>query len=383
MKNRIILMAALMLLSGCWDKTELENRAYVNTIGIDSTRGRFTVTVEFPRLESKKEKTGERFARAETAETVRAAMRKIDGSSDKKMYYGHTEAIVLGSGLFENEGMFRETMDALLRGREVGRNVIMLSSKVDARTIIESETEDIDCLGTFITDYYGNNPPDKPARDLQGLITGLRAGDSALIPEIRLEGGTYRLGGAAVIKGGRLVGWLDDKRVRGCVWITGGAGTSGGGRGMAVTAGVGDSGENETRGTLDVTGSRREISFYDNNGWPVCEISLDIRGSVEEYAFQSEVPELEAGGICCRGEVRSPAISALGSAFETEIEEDIGAAFDWLTANKADALGFGEIMRKRFYGLYMRYIGNWEEAFANMTLQTNIRVDIASVGAVK
>ena len=109
MKKKVALIITIILfLTGCWDKTEVDDLAMVMAIGIDLTeKGRYEVTLQVakPGVFGKGENGGAKEQAFETVtnqgKTVSDAMMQFYATSPRRVYLGHNKMIIFGRRLSE------------------------------------------------------------------------------------------------------------------------------------------------------------------------------------------------------------------------------------------------------------------------------------------
>ncbi len=383
--NQILLyLISCFFLTGCWDKVELENRGFVNAIGIDKfyedkktisfekssdgTTNRFVVSMSLPSLDSLSGKGSEeaknKSVKLAANETVSAAMRLVDSSSSQKIYFGHTKVTILGKEMLEDESLFRETIDALERNREISRKIIVVATEDKASSILEEDITGEPLVGMFISNFYKNNESSLALayrQDLESLIRDLRSTGCTIIPKIDIKDKEVKLGGSAIIKDFKLVGWLDDQETRGYLWLKGEA------KGAQITIPY----ENFYI-PLRVNKASSKLDFFENGESIVCTGKIKVEGSIEEFTFSNETL------------YDSKKIDALCREYEEAIKKEILNTNDFFQKQfKVDGFGFMDRIRKTNYEIFNKYRDNWNEGFQKIVLVPEVQVEITSTGSTK
>ena len=375
-----LVLLSLVLLTGCWDKEELENRGFVISMGIDSFDSdseenkidtkdkaiRYSLSMTLPNISDLEGQGGEetKSIKKGVGETVSGAMRNIAAHSSRKIDYGHTKASIFGEEILSDSDLFKEAIDALERNTELSGKLIILATDERAEKILMSKVTDDPIIGLFISNFYKKNSSSTAIafrNDLQRFVQDLRLSGSAIIPKITLEDENLHLGGAGVIKDFKLVGWLDDDDIKGYLWAN---------SPMLDEQIVAQ--HNDIYVPLRVTKKKDKLSFFYNDGKLYCSYGIYVEGDVEEYKF------LE-GSLFNEEMIRS-----LEMEYKKVVESDLKKTWDaFQTRYKTDGFSIKDQLKKKNYNLYKQLEMNWEEEFEKMQLLPNIEVRIKNAGAIK
>jgi len=142
----LLLLMLPVLLTGCWDRRELEELAFVLMLGVDKgTQDRFNVTaaIAVPSKMAGGGKNGGGGAGAEPpylltsveGPTVLGALSLISGYVDRQLSLDHTMAVFMGEDLAKEGAL--QAMDTLVRFRESRRTTIFVVTKGKAAEFLE------------------------------------------------------------------------------------------------------------------------------------------------------------------------------------------------------------------------------------------------------
>lgn len=141
-----ILIILNFILTGCWDKRELNELAITLALGIDKVEGEdeyeVTAQVVVPSAVSMKDGTGGTAVTlfTENGETVYEALRRMTKVSPRKIYPGHLQMLIIGEELAK-EGI-GESLDLLARDWELRPDFYVVVAKdVTAREILNVTTD--------------------------------------------------------------------------------------------------------------------------------------------------------------------------------------------------------------------------------------------------
>ncbi|MDR1209454.1 MAG: GerAB/ArcD/ProY family transporter [Clostridiales bacterium] len=146
---------ALALATGCWDSVDIEKRAFVTAVGVDSDGGSLKLSY---------------------------APEGLEGSDS--LYFGHVKLCVLGEGVPAGEAA------ELLAGLpEINmKTVVLRTAGSAAGTVSGGEGP-----GMFAADYYGGSGKDEYRPDIQTLLSASAEGGAADIPALIRNGDDYSI----------------------------------------------------------------------------------------------------------------------------------------------------------------------------------------------
>ena len=223
-------VALSLLLSGCWDLEEIENRGVALAIGFDLTQdGKVEATVQLPRPQAlnyargqNPSTPGEQFIISSApGETAWDALMQVDKQTSRKLYLGHLQAVVIGEDLARSG--FYGVLDALIRHAKISRQ---------ARVLIAQKAGDIirqPVVGELLPAFYfsafyesqSNTESTADVRLWRAWHDLAMPGQSSYIPHISVDQNQFKLEGIELIGHRQLVGQLDGKTARGFNWLRG------------------------------------------------------------------------------------------------------------------------------------------------------------------
>lgn len=272
----ILIVFLAFLLSGCWDKVEIEDRGYILALGVDKydpsdlnkyetgeyidldrktqkfspeqqkpdiktdqkgidpqtkrkvkpplpnskNEYKFAVTVLFPNLRTigKDSKPDEqmRFLFVRPTNNVIGIRNYLEREINKRLYYGYLKVVVLGRDLVEEPGYVREVLDALNRESDIPQNTFLLVSETTARDILNTMplVQPVTGIHLFETSKNASIYGRIIDTPLSQVVNSFINSNCAVISRVEPGVETLKVAGAAVFKNFRFVGWLDEKQLQ-------------------------------------------------------------------------------------------------------------------------------------------------------------------------
>ncbi|MDI6617319.1 MAG: Ger(x)C family spore germination protein [Clostridiales bacterium] len=239
-----IILFSASLFSGCWDKVEIDQRAFVGVImvdmappgyeekveesvknipGIEKQTGKMIkVTYEFPNAsEIAGNDTGsggggggeeEKGGISSVAVTIDETNRYIDSRLSRRLFFGFTQTIIFGEELLKNPDKFEEVLDYFRRAPEFGRSMRVLAAEGEACKVAEIKPKNEKLLFRYIRGILENESSNGRISDItfNEFITMLSANGDSVMPKVTVKGDELKIAGDAIIKDYKLQGFLPE-----------------------------------------------------------------------------------------------------------------------------------------------------------------------------
>lgn len=380
-KIKIIFLFILIIsmLTGCWDKVEIEDRAFAMAIGIDSTNKskNYLVTFQFPNVKQATSGTGgggggggkPNFSISEIGDTVFSASRHISTRLNKRLFLGHTKAIILGKDVVSDKNKFLEILDTLDRSYELSRKLHILVTSGKAQDILLKNYKFDPDVGVYIDNIFKqyNRTSIFPNIDYNKVTKSLHdTNGNAVIPKITSGKDELKIAGSAIIKDYKLAGWLSDEENMGYMWL------------MNLVKGGDVAFEMPTDGgtvkvPFNITNTTMRRQVAEENGKIVYKIKFDVEGDVTEYSF------LKHGAM-----FNTNVLKTMENKANNTIEGMIYKALSRFQKDlKVDMIGVGDYIEKYNPGLWEKIAPTWEDKFPEVEVRATVSTHIRRIGLYK
>ncbi len=206
-------LPVLFSLTACSDMTEIEDRNFIQSIGVDYVDEEITVTLESPDLNafsdegSSDEEEKEKLLSNLKGKDFYEIEEKYLYEDNKRMDFSHLQVIIFGKEFLENKYIYEEFLDYVGNQYEISRNTLIFMSSTKAEEIMELNPKLDSGIGNFLHQLYRINVINKGREEvkLQNLLFGKKEGGIvARIPIVELEDGNILVKGAGFIKDSEL-----------------------------------------------------------------------------------------------------------------------------------------------------------------------------------
>ncbi|HBT47079.1 MAG TPA: hypothetical protein DEA73_04225 [Peptococcaceae bacterium] len=400
----VFVMALLTLLAtGCWDRREINELAFVSSMAFDLEGEKRILTAEIIRsaavagggdaggggATSPARPQRSVVISSEEGDTLFGAGRWLATKLPRRAYVAHTAAVLVGEEM-ARRGL-AEVLDFLDRHQEFRRSTcILLTRGPAANILVEAQGGLEDSLGREIAGLakwvrvsgYGFIP------NIHDLLQDLSGGGaSTLIPVLefspqpqppvsgRVPSGpgaspptglpaepeivrTVALDGAGLFHHDRLVGWLDRRQVRGWAWA----------RNRVVRAVL----ELECPGD----GSKLSVEITEVEG----DIKIEAKNSLLEGVIKVKVEGNLLEQQCTHDFTTPEALQALEDRAATFIAAEIRSALEQAQEAGADVFGFGGALYRKEPRLWKELHNRWREEFSELPVTVQVEAKMRRTG---
>ncbi|WP_066237175.1 Ger(x)C family spore germination protein [Anaerosporomusa subterranea] len=246
-----LLIVLCMILTGCWDQRELQDRGFVLASAIDANDesssslkqqriesfayphggSPYRLSLQMLRLGgqtseegSKKSNGGKTYVLSNTGHSLFEMARDMWGQSSKALWFEHQQAIIISEAALKHAGL-AHFLDFFQRDSEMRWRTRIYITPGKARPLLEYEPPSGEPGGLFFTALsrqYGKDPHLPTFRTDLGFTTfDLDNGSDIILPRIEMVDNDVKVNGAALFKKDRLVGYIDEYAVKGQKYILG------------------------------------------------------------------------------------------------------------------------------------------------------------------
>lgn len=365
------------LLSGCWDRVEIQDRLFVMAVAIDKNksakdkRSFYEFTAQFTEARALSGKVSNPnispvWNATSTGPSIFECIRMMATRVARQPYYEHLQVIIIGEGLAK-EGI-NHALDLFYRDHESRRKIKLVIAKGSAKEALYVKPKLIPISGQYISKLTEEGES-KTARlpntaSIGQFSTNFHGGSHSVLPRITSHTHEVKMAGGAIMKGEKLVGWLTDQDVKSLRWING-------------TFSAGDevilqNPEGGTPGftTLEVKAVRTTVHTAIKNGKPVFTISIRGEGNLAEDGLDNK-PSIEK--LREKEEQMNKTVQAKIEALVKKMQ----------TKYQTDIFGFGEELRRHQYAYWKNHEKNWEQLFQKAEVHINVETFIRRIGQFK
>ncbi|MFJ7726492.1 Ger(x)C family spore germination protein [Neobacillus sp. NPDC097160] len=373
----LLVVLLLPILSACWNQKELTDLAFVMAMGIDKgEHKKFDVSFQIVNpgnVSSGQNGGGQGLPIAvykSSGDTLTEAARKATKKISRRLYYAHTNLIVVSEEVARN-GLL-DIIDALDRDPEFRTTTELVVMRGGSAELLVSALANLDKMPVNkITKeikateaMFGENMSINIDYFLEGLVS---KGKEPIVNGFKITGNKDMVGaanelqhtrteaviaadGLAIFKKGKLVGWITREKARGVIWILD--------RIKSTAVNIDWNGKKDAI-TMALLRSKTKVSVKIKNEKPVIHIAIEDEGWISEANTNVDL-------------MNPTEIEKIDRLIEKEIKRQILATVKEAQKMKADILGFGESVHRKDPKLWNKLKENWGDHFANLEVTVEV-----------
>lgn len=395
----IVLLCLCLLLTGCWDRRELQERSFVLAVGIDMADAGGKPGLE-PEQEAKVKKTetfvqsngtkryrlslqllklapgGEEkddsktYVISNTGESFFEMVRDMLGQSSKSLWFEHLQVIVISEAVLKQTGL-NEILDFFKRDSEMRSRIKIYVTSGTARSLLEYNPPSKEAGGIFLADlirlHARNNHIAGSRTDLGYTVQYFDTGSNILLPRIELADKVIKLGGSAVFKKDKFIGYADEYAIAGLKFMYGTEESA-----IIVTDSPKHPGQQIA---FELFRDDTRLTPHVENGTIYFTLDINMYGNVGEIQ----------GDIGKDNTLNPQYIHELEAAFAQEIKHNVLYADNvFRNEMKVDCISkFAAKMKAYEPDTWEQVKDQWDEIFPTIPLIISVNVSIEKVGSHK
>lgn len=357
----------LLPLSGCWNYRGLDEMTIVSAVALDKDEksGNYKLSFEFVDLSGpvKQEGPSGKLIEAE-GKTVFEAVRNAKKRSKNKLYFGHTQAMVISQTLARTEDI-GSLLDWVMRDGEVRETMyLVISQEATAADILKGKGLDQKVIGIKLRELLENDSKttgSTVSTELYQCFDNFNTpGNDLTLPALRLskngEEEICELNGIAAIRGERLAGFLSPEETK--YYLAAANKLDGGVITFSTVKG------DKEDVTLEIFQCGTRSKVIQEGDRPKIRLEINFTTSLEEYMRpftdlnEEKIKDLEK----LASEEVKPKVEAVIHKVQKELRTDI--------------FGFGNLIHKQNDPLWKSLSENWDTLYPNLEVEVEVKVHI-------
>lgn len=387
-RKTILLFVIVLILyapAGCWSRREINELTFVKAVGLDrkSSGGTYRVTIQVARVEAFTKEMGGKSQEKNfevytaTGSTPAEAIGNLSQQLPRRLLLSDCRLIVISEKL-ATAGM-KLVLDFFARNQEFRGTAWLLITRGEARDLLKEEVDMEKIPPQTIANVikYGDETSRGYRVNLNDFLKSIYspgvdpvAASVDVLPRAVPDGKPkVSLGGIAVFRGDRLVGWLDERETRGSLWVVGKAR-----KGMIVVNAPGGQG----KVTFEFLRAWRKLTPEIRDGSFVIKLKVDTEGVLAAFDGKG----MAYGRVITEKELEA-ATGEVERGVEAAIRDEVRAALRKAQQEyRADIFGFGQAIHRRFPQKWQTAAKRWNEIYPTVKVQIEVDARLRASGLV-
>ncbi|WP_001048198.1 Ger(x)C family spore germination protein [Bacillus thuringiensis] len=367
--NIFFLFSASILLTGCWDRREVNDIAIVLGAAIDKAKGNnIKLAVQFlvPQAIDGQQKGGGQkvLMRSAIGQNLADAASKLQIQLPRKLFWGHCKVYIIGNGLAKG-GKLKDQIDFIIRFPEARDQAYLFVSSGKAGKVLEfeplSELHVGEGLRKISEMHLGVTTT---AKDFEEEIVG----DTRVVvlPLIKMipakkgeKGKTFPLiSGAAIFKQNKMIGQIDTKITRGLLWLR---------EEVEVNAITTNFQKGESISLEPLQQKTELFPIIENGKWKIL-VKIELEGSVIQNASTLEIK-------------RPNITKKLEENVEKKVKQLINTTLNQVQIGlNADAFGFADAFHREYPKEWKKVKNQWDKVLSQVDVKIDVKARISRTG---
>lgn len=371
----VMLLAAVLCTSGCWNRREIETLGFVIAAGIDTDKQGYFVSSQVVNTDNMGKGKSERFppyfVYTAKGETIFDAVRKSTHLSPNKLFWSHTKVLVISDSM-ARKGV-KPALEFFSRDGEERRNFMLAVTPGQAEHIIKADVKLKEIPTLALLELIGITKATSTSSPvtLNDFLRIYKSSTSILVPTVSLvkeQGGEerYYLAGSAAFTGDKLSAYFSPVQTRGVLWVLGKVKSA-----ILVAKCPGTNGRK----------AKDKLAFE------VFKVKSKIKAEKQQGRFVMKVKVKETGNLaeasCSKDEVTPKGVAEFEAIKKKKIEEEITEAIAKAKEEKTDVFGFGEVIHRTYPKEWKGISKEWNEMFASLTVDVTVETKVTASALLK
>lgn len=384
-RRSVLSVVALLLLTACWNRRELNELAITAALGLDKAGEGFRASIQVINPgELAAKKGGSLLAPVvlyvSEGRTVTEALRRLSTEMPRDIYLAHLRIVVIGEDLART-GIAR-ALDVLSRYHEIRTDFsVVVARNRPASEILSTLTRLEKIPANNLSTALEISDKAWAATNqikLDELISAIGSeGKGTVMTGIELDGdpekgqnvakleNTFpstilRYSGLAVMSKDKLVGWLNETESKGYHYT----------KGKLTDADLVIPCPEGGYADIELVRMNAKVRGRMKAGNPVGTVDIHAEGNLKEAGCRMEVMTLAA-------------VARMERDAESEIREAVQAAVRVTQDElRSDVIGFGEAVHRTSPAAWKRLKREWTETYSDMDINVNVDMKIRRMGTI-
>ncbi|QEK13274.1 Ger(x)C family spore germination protein [Crassaminicella thermophila] len=368
-------LMSIVFFTGCWDKVEIDKRAFITMFGVDKyneqekasdiKRNRYVITFEYANtgLIAGKVQGKPNFLMTSVGINANDIIDLINTRINKTAYFGHLKAVVIGEEFAKEEKLLREILDVIERSPSIGRKVNLMITPSLQKDVLKVNLEEQPVLGLFVRDLVKKRVSSRVAdADLGYILRSLHESRAAIVPRIIPDDKGIKIAGAAVLKDFKMVGYLGEIETNALMYMLDKMKDS------VVNVSV-----DNLIIPMEITETKTKMKVFEKDGKIITSFEVKGEGDLTQHLFEVRNQPLD-----------NKYINKLEKALSKKIQEQIKSTYKKIQKDfGADLVQAGEYLRKHEPNTWDKVKDNWDEIFPKTEVVVHVDMKIRRVGVTQ
>lgn len=370
----VLLLSICFFVTGCWDKVEINDRAFVMGLGLDKAEDMIKATYTIPNLPvitGQGNGDEKNFVKNTEGKTLLEANSKITNIINTKITFDHTNVIVLGSSFVQDPDAIKMTFDYFVRSPEYALSLLLVTTDGEANKLLQAKPNADEPNSIYISELFQGNKSDELGKfktTLLDFITSIEESKGVgILPVLNYKDKEIRMEGLVILKDYKKCAKLNIGQITAYNWIRGQ------GKGVYIT-------EKETLDVKNISYKisqiNRKVTFKKTNQGMDIKISIETEGDIIEFKLKKDEKE--------KNIFDKKDISEIEKVIKEGMESEMNAILDIIQKEVgADIIDLSKDFKIQEGKLWEEVKEDWEQYFSSANIQVEVSPHVRRIGMTK
>jgi spore germination protein KC len=373
-------LIGLMGLTGCWDRVEVNDVAFVSGTAVDLENKQYRVTTQIP-LPSQLGGIGGSgggggtsgkkpyYLSSSLGITVRDANTQQQQALSRRLYYAHRRVLLFGEDLAK--AGIASTIDLFGRLPQNRITAFVMITKGNAAEYFDTDIS-LEKMSSEFLREIAEQFSKVPVTMKEIIDTLLKEGQDLAIPYIMITNSApnvkknatdnIRANGIAIFRDDRMVATLSKEDSLGLLWMMGTV------RETTITV---DAPDESGKLTVLLHDNNTKMDVKINNGEPVVMIKVETSGIIAENESAYPMNKTEN-------------VKSIEQRVSDKITEQMNKTLGLLQQKyQSDPVGFGDLIHRKHASLWKNLKARWaEEVYPELSVRFQVTTDLEHSGSI-
>ncbi len=364
----IIVLTVAVLITGCWDMIEINQRLFPYSVGVDKDGdgARLKVTISYPNINAIGKNASQEdsiYIVSASADSVFEGARELSTRLPYPFYFKHLRVLVFGEELAGDGKLVKEILDGMARDFIINKKIRLVVAEGKAEDILMFKPN-AKKQGVIEGALLSMLSKDKKIatytpQTLTEFIQSTDLNNIALMPKAKTKEDEIKLFGGCIFKDYACIGDLDEKENRVVALVTGKENKA-----LLMTE------YEDIIISFMVSGAKIKKKLIWGEGNLKVNFNIEMEGKLQEYILEENTKKSDEDFI-------KGLEDAMSECFKNQVEETVEVL---QKVYQADALQIGEYIQKFHPKVWKEIEEDWDEIFPTMDIECNVKVKLRRRG---
>lgn len=382
----LILSIVMIFCTGCWDKIEIDERAFVLAMAIDTPDNPKASSDDSELMDGMGKAVGEKnriktvfyipvpsklqggdvdsFSVEESeGSNIPLAIENLNLKFSRQMFFGETKIILIGENALKNPVILKKLMDFVEREPDMGREAYVGVVKGETKKLTEVKPKFEKVFGVYMRGVFDNSGRmfSTLSLPINDFLSALRENKgTTVIPVVDVVDNKVAIKQLALLRDYKFLSYLDIKYLRPYSIITNKL----------------EDGEivvpyKEDSVSMKISSCDTKVNLERDEKNLRYKVNVRIEGDIDNYIMNEDI-------------FKDKTINELKDEIQRTIKEELVKTTDYFQNDIGiDYLKLGEYTKKYHYKTYEKNVQNWDQEFRKAKIDYDVEVFIRRLGGTR